>query len=70
MRRYEGEEILALHNLSAATQSVALPLQEWAGSVPVDVLTSRIYPAVSMDSYELKLSPYQYLWLLLGGPLE
>ncbi len=69
LRRFQGEDILALHNLSATAQNITLGLREWAGIVPVDILTSRTFPVVSVESYELNLAPYQFSWLLLGGPL-
>jgi maltose alpha-D-glucosyltransferase/alpha-amylase len=68
VRRHDGEDILALHNLSATTQRVALDLHDFAGAMLVDVLTERSFAPVSGQAYELVLAPYQYLWLLLEGP--
>jgi len=68
LRCHGGEDILVLHNLSAATQSVTLDLQDWAGVVPIDIPSGSTFPPISERVYELKLAPYQYLWLLLEGP--
>jgi maltose alpha-D-glucosyltransferase/alpha-amylase len=68
IRCHDGEDILALHNLSAATQHVTLDLQDFAGAMPVDILTEGSFAPVSGQTHELVLAPYQYLWLLLEGP--
>jgi len=68
LRRHDGEDILALHNLSAAAQRVTLDLQDYARAVPVDILTKRALSPISEQPYDLVLVPYQYLWLLLRGP--
>ncbi|KPL15138.1 MAG: trehalose synthase [Anaerolineae bacterium SM23_84] len=65
IRRHDGEDILALHNLSDTAQRVTLDLQDFAGAMPVDVLTEKAFAPVSGQRYELVLGPYQYLWLLL-----
>ncbi len=52
-REYKGERVLALHNLTAAAQQVAVT----DGSY-IDLLTGESYP-----SARLALTPYQYLWL-------
>ena len=65
VRTYEGETILALNNLSAGPQTVALP----AGSLPVaeavDLLDGHRATPVTPAGFSLDLAPYQYLWLKL-----
>ncbi len=68
LRRHDGEDVLALHNLTPATQHVTLGLQCFVGAIPVDVLTRRVLAPVSSKLYELTLAPYEYLWLLLEKP--
>lgn len=68
IRGDRGEAILAVHNLSAATQNVDLDLPDWVGVLPVDVLTNRTFAPVSEPVYRLKLAPYQYHWLLMRQP--
>jgi maltose alpha-D-glucosyltransferase/alpha-amylase len=65
LRRHEGEDILVLHNLSEATQIVKLDLTHWVGATPVDILSQKTFAPISGRAYELKLAPYDFLWLLL-----
>jgi len=65
VRRHEGESILLLHNLSDAEQRVALDLQDLTGAVPVDILTKKAFTRVPGQAFELVLTPYEHLWLLL-----
>jgi maltose alpha-D-glucosyltransferase/alpha-amylase len=67
--RQQGQDIiLALHNLSPATQRVTLDLQAFAGRTPKGILTERQWPLVSAQPYEVRLQPYEYRWLQLGHP--
>jgi len=65
LRRYEGEDILVVQNLSSSRQSVSLELTELPACLPVDVLTGGTFAPVSRGPYVLGLDPYQYLWLTL-----
>ncbi|HSR32816.1 MAG TPA: alpha-glucosidase C-terminal domain-containing protein, partial [Anaerolineae bacterium] len=64
--RSSGEEtILAVNNLSAEPQSVELDLAEFAGRVPVDVLSGERLAGVTENSYKIALDRYGYRWLEL-----
>jgi len=52
-RKYQGERVLALHNVTEAAQKVTIEDRSY-----VDLLTDKTY-----TSGRLTLAPYQYLWL-------
>jgi maltose alpha-D-glucosyltransferase/alpha-amylase len=60
-RTHEGENILAIHNLSDQEQQVSLPIKKPVTSM-TDLLTVREF-APTEETLELKLEPYQYFWL-------
>jgi maltose alpha-D-glucosyltransferase/alpha-amylase len=66
LRRYNGEDVLVLHNLSASSQNATLDLHGFTGVIPVDILTKQAFSPVLEQMYALTLMPYQYLWLLLN----
>jgi maltose alpha-D-glucosyltransferase/alpha-amylase len=68
MRQQDHDIILALHNLSDATQRATLELHTFAGRTPMDILTSQHWPRISAQPYEVLLQPYEYRWLQLGHP--
>ena len=60
-RTFEGEIILAIHNLSDSEQRISLKSKE-----PVNLLTDLLSRKVfnsTTEGIELELAPYQYLWL-------
>jgi maltose alpha-D-glucosyltransferase/alpha-amylase len=60
-RTYQGETILAIHNLSNQEQRIMMPMKNPVPSM-TDLLTKKeFYPA--NEALEIKLEPYQYLWL-------
>jgi maltose alpha-D-glucosyltransferase/alpha-amylase len=65
IRRYEGETMLVVNNLSSSPQSVAVELTSFSGSSPKGMLSEASFPPVVDKPYVLALDPYQYLWLLL-----
>ncbi len=62
-RRYEGETILAIHNLTDSKQE--LTIQPAASATARDLLTGRNYDP-SDGTLAIKLTPYQYLWLQIA----
>jgi maltose alpha-D-glucosyltransferase/alpha-amylase len=68
LRQHGDDTILALHNLSPATQRATLELQDFAGLTPLDILTGADCPRISAQPYEVLLQPYEYRWLQLGHP--
>ena len=63
-RTYEGETILAIHNLSDLEQSVHLEIKVSATSL-TDILSHKKF-ALENGDFTLDLTPYQYLWLKIN----
>jgi maltose alpha-D-glucosyltransferase/alpha-amylase len=70
VRAYEGETILAVHNLSALPQKVWPGLRRWQGAQVYELLSGREFPAVTAKPYAIRLRPYEYLWFKLGRSEE
>jgi maltose alpha-D-glucosyltransferase/alpha-amylase len=70
LRRYEGEQILCVANLSRFAQPVDLDLPELTGMTPIEMLGYVEFPAIDRQSYRLTLAPYGFLWLELHGNPE
>lgn len=65
-RTYEGETVLAVHNLTGAVLQTNLPIEERAGTQPVDLLDeTREWPPLTGEPYRVELKPYEYAWLKL-----
>ncbi|HVF24925.1 MAG TPA: maltose alpha-D-glucosyltransferase, partial [Anaerolineales bacterium] len=60
-RIYEGETILAIHNLSEVEQAVDLKSKVPAHSL-IDLLSKREFSSTN-GGFDLGLAPYEYLWL-------
>jgi glycosidase len=60
-RTFEGERILAIHNLSDSEQSIVLKTKESVKSL-TDLLSQEVFTSKKED-IEIDLTPYQYLWL-------
>lgn len=65
-RRYEGQHCLVVANLAGQTQMVNLPLPEFVGQTPRDMLSAQSLTPINQTSYRLTLAPYQYYWLDLS----
>lgn len=70
LRRFEGEQVLCVANLSRFAQPVDLDLAELDGMVPVEMLGYVEFPAISKEPYRLTLAPYGFLWLELHRGAE
>ena len=70
LRRYEGEQILCVANLSRFAQPVDLELAELEGMVPIEMLGYVEFPPITRRPYRLTLAPYGVLWLELHGTPE
>ncbi len=68
LRRYEGEQVLCVANLSRFAQPVDLDLVELAGTTPVEMLGYVEFPIIERQPYRLTLAPYSSLWLELHTP--
>jgi len=56
-RTYQGESVIALHNLSDTHQKVSIEIKKPANSL-TDLLTDK-----QLNRGELNLAPYEFLWL-------
>jgi maltose alpha-D-glucosyltransferase/alpha-amylase len=60
-RTYQGETILAVHNVSDLGQQITMPIKGGVTSL-MDLLTGKELPS-ARETLEIELEPYQYLWL-------
>jgi len=65
-REFEGQTFVVVNNLAPEAVSVTLPLAEFAGRTPVDVLTGEALSVTGEAPYALTLPRYGYRWLRLA----
>src|SRR5258708_35267254 len=65
LRRFDGEQVLCVANLSRFAQPVDLDLSKLEGLIPVEMLGYVEFPTVDRQPYRLTLAPYSFLWLEL-----
>ena len=74
VRKYEGETLLVVANLSRHAQHVDLNLASLAGRVPVELFGRTEFPIVTESLFPLTLGPYAFYWFSLeaqrGSPEE
>jgi maltose alpha-D-glucosyltransferase/alpha-amylase len=70
LRRFDGEQVLCVANLSRFAQPVDLDLSALDGMVPVEMLGYVEFPTVDRHPYRLTLAPYSFLWLELQRRAE
>jgi len=68
VRSYEGETVLAVHNLSSAAQPIELDLRDWTGHTPIEMLGESRFPTIGTQPYVITLGPYGYYWFRLQPP--
>ncbi|MFN8496611.1 MAG: maltose alpha-D-glucosyltransferase [Anaerolineae bacterium] len=68
LRRYEGETILVVANLSRDAQPVELDLAEHAGWTLTEMLGGADFPPISSAPYLVTLAPYAFYWFAMGPP--
>lgn len=64
-RDYAGATYVIVNNLAPEAVNAMLPLAEFAGCTPVDVLTDETLPAIGVEQYVVALPRYGYRWLRL-----
>jgi maltose alpha-D-glucosyltransferase/alpha-amylase len=62
LRRYEGQTILCVNNLSRFVQPVEINLQRFVGQVPVELIGNVVFPAITEQPYFLSLGPHTFYW--------
>ena len=65
LRRYEGDTILCVANLSRSVQPVELDLSAFAGFTPVEMIGYTDFPVIGQAPYFLTLGPYGFYWFEL-----
>ncbi len=65
VRRYEDEIILCIANLARTVQPVEIPLDEFAGLTPVEMIGQTQFPRIGAQPYFLTLAPYGFYWFQL-----
>ncbi|HEU4329363.1 MAG TPA: maltose alpha-D-glucosyltransferase [Roseiflexaceae bacterium] len=65
VRRHADEQILVVANLSRRFQHVALELEEYVGSTPVELFGQTRLPPVAAQPYVLTLAPHTFHWFAL-----
>jgi maltose alpha-D-glucosyltransferase/alpha-amylase len=70
VRRFDGETVLCLANLSRFAQPVELDLAAFDGLRPVEMIGYVEFPAITRRPYPLTLGPYGFLWFELQQPTE
>jgi maltose alpha-D-glucosyltransferase / alpha-amylase len=68
LRRYEGEIVLCVNNLSRYAQPLELDLGEFAGLVPVELWSCEPFPPIGKLPYFFTLAPHGFLWFRLVAP--
>jgi maltose alpha-D-glucosyltransferase/alpha-amylase len=70
LRRYEGEVVLCVNNLSRYAQPVELDLREFSGLVPVELWSCEPFPAIGDLPYFFTMAPHGFLWFRLVPPAD
>jgi maltose alpha-D-glucosyltransferase/alpha-amylase len=65
LRRYDGDTILCVANLSRSVQPVELDLSAFAGFTPVEMIGYTDFPVIGRAPYFLALGPYGFYWFEL-----
>ena len=66
LRQHGDETILCVANLSQAPQPAEIDLAQFAGAVPIEMLSNTAFPAIGALPYFLTLSPYGFYWFRLN----
>ncbi len=70
VRRYEGEAILVVANLSRFVQPVELDLSAFDEHVPVELMGRVEFPRIGGLPYILTLGPHAFMWFALEPPAQ
>src|SRR5262249_40613106 len=65
VRRFENDVVLCVANMARTVQPVEIPLRDFAGLTPVEMLGRTEFPRIGEHPYFLTLAPYGFYWLLL-----
>ncbi len=65
LRRYEGETLLVVANLSRHAQHAYLNLSKMNGLVPIELFGRTEFPAISESPFPVSLGPHAFYWFAL-----
>ena len=68
VRKYGGEQILCVFNMSKKHTYVELDLKQYKGYRPVEVITETRFPFIGDLPYFFTLPPHGFFWLRLVAP--
>ncbi|MBC7105534.1 MAG: maltose alpha-D-glucosyltransferase, partial [Firmicutes bacterium] len=68
LRRYEGELILVVANLSRFVQYAELDLSAFKGMVPVEIFGRVRFPEIGDRPYFITLGPHDFYWFSIEPP--
>ncbi|MEC4895185.1 MAG: alpha-amylase family protein [Oscillatoria sp. PMC 1051.18] len=66
---WQGNAVIALHNLSHEACTVELDLKEAQGKHSIDLLEDKLYEPISDPYHQIELEGYGYRWLRIGEKL-
>jgi maltose alpha-D-glucosyltransferase / alpha-amylase len=69
VRRFGGDVILCVANLSRTAQPAELELGPYAGLLVVEMLGYSEFPPIATTPYFLTLGPYGFYWFELQRPV-
>ncbi|MDQ1379155.1 MAG: maltose alpha-D-glucosyltransferase / alpha-amylase, partial [Acidimicrobiaceae bacterium] len=61
----EGDTVLGVFNLSRLAQPAELPLQQYRGATPIELLGRVPFPRIGDLPYFVTLAPYSFYWFQL-----
>jgi len=70
LRRYDGECMLVVANLSRFVQAVHISLPGLAGNVPLELFGRTQFPEITDRPYFLSLGPHTFFWFTLEKPAD
>jgi maltose alpha-D-glucosyltransferase/alpha-amylase len=70
VRRYKGEIILIIANLSRFVQPAELDLSEFNGRIPVEMIGRTEFPPIGDLPYFITLGPHTFYWFKLESQAE
>ncbi|MBI2187278.1 MAG: maltose alpha-D-glucosyltransferase [Acidobacteria bacterium] len=65
IRKHEDDTVLCVANLSRTVQPAEIPLAEFEGLTPVEMLGQTEFPRIGEQPYFLTLAPYGFYWFQL-----
>ena len=65
VRRHEDQIVLCVANLSRTVQPVSVPVAQFAGLTPVELLGQTEFPRLTEEPCFLTLAPYGFYWFQL-----